>query len=175
MQYPTQADGVGAAGQFPDRMIDPFSFEFLLVFVSDSPSLAARAASPYKAQVCEKRDQIRGRNEKGICSYRHATRDLKPVNIMLHCPGGEDHVKPIDCGIGGIQNSQFRAPCAASETYALGAMAYEILTGTLRGDPKESRPKLREAAEGSVRMGMSFRPELAMPRPANSARSCTML
>ena len=57
---------------------------------------------------------------------------------MLHCPGGEDHVKPIDCGIGGIQNSQFRAPCAASETYALGAMAYEILTGTLRGDPKES-------------------------------------
>src|SRR5580658_674957 len=114
-------------------------------------------------------------HEKGVWH-----RDLKPENVMLQCLGGEDHVKLIDFGIAGIQNSQFTGektkvagsfsymapehlgghPCAASDTYALGVVAYEILTGTLPGEASESRPKLPEAADRSIRKAMSVRPEL---------------
>ena len=114
-------------------------------------------------------------HEKGVWH-----RDLKPENIMLQRLGGEDHVKLIDFGIAGIQNSQFTGektkvagsfsymapeqfsghPCAASDTYALGVVAYEILTGTLPGETRESRPKLPEAAERSIRKAMSLGPEL---------------
>src|ERR1043166_6819058 len=41
-------------------------------------------------------------HEKGVWH-----RDLKPANIMLQTLGGEDHVKLIDFGIAGIQDSQF--------------------------------------------------------------------
>jgi serine/threonine protein kinase len=51
-------------------------------------------------------------------------------------------------------------PCAASDTYALGVVAYEILAGMLPGEASESRPKLPEAADRSIRKAMSFRPEL---------------
>lgn len=76
-------------------------------------------------------------------------RDLKPENVMIQKLGREEHVKVIDFGIAGIQNSQFggedskiagtmtyMAPeqfaghaCAASDTYALGVVAFELLTG----------------------------------------------
>jgi hypothetical protein len=39
-------------------------------------------------------------------------------------------------------------------------VAYEILTGTLPGDPEELRPNLPETVARSVRKAMSFRPEL---------------
>ena len=41
-------------------------------------------------------------HEKGVWH-----RDLKPENIMLQRQGGEDHIRLIDFGIAGIQNSQF--------------------------------------------------------------------
>jgi eukaryotic-like serine/threonine-protein kinase len=131
-------------------------------------------------------------HEKGVWH-----RDLKPENIMLQRLGGEEHVKLIDFGIAGIQNSQFSGektkvagsvaymapeqfaghPCAASDTYALGVVAYEVLTGnrpfspdsmmhlvtedkTRPAPPRELRPVLPEAAERAILKAMSFRLEL---------------
>jgi len=129
-------------------------------------------------------------HEKGVWH-----RDLKPENIMLQRSGGEDYVKLIDFGIAGIQNSQFAGaatkvagtltymapeqfmgnPCAASDTYALGVVAYEMLTGKkpFSADsmthlvqeqrswdpPRHLRPDIPEAAEKAVLKALSFRPE----------------
>jgi TolB-like protein/Tfp pilus assembly protein PilF/class 3 adenylate cyclase/tRNA A-37 threonylcarbamoyl transferase component Bud32 len=113
-------------------------------------------------------------HEKGVWH-----RDLKPENVMLQCLGGEDHVKLIDFGIAGIQNSQFTGektkvagsfnymapeqmgghPCAASDTYALGVVAYEILTGELPEPTGGAGLQLPERARRSIRQALSLRPE----------------
>ena len=130
-------------------------------------------------------------HEKGVWH-----RDLKPENIMLQRQGGEDHIRLIDFGIAGIQNSQFSGektkvagsltymapeqfagnPGAASDTFALGVVAYEILTGkkpfspdsmarlvaedqSRPVPPRELRPDLPEAAERSILKALSFKPE----------------
>jgi eukaryotic-like serine/threonine-protein kinase len=54
-------------------------------------------------------------HEKGVWH-----RDLKPENVMLQCLGGEDHVKLIDFGIAGIQNSHF----TGEKTKVAGSFSY---------------------------------------------------
>ncbi len=121
-------------------------------------------------------------------------RDLKPENVMLQKLGREEHVKVIDFGIAGIQDSQFggedskiagtmtyMAPeqfaghaCAASDTYALGVVSFELVTGekpfplnslthlvaediTLAAQLEKSRPDLPHGVKRSILKAMAFR------------------
>jgi serine/threonine protein kinase len=128
-------------------------------------------------------------------------RDLKPENIMLQRLGaGEEQVKIIDFGIAKLKDSMvapstmtgatagtvsYMAPeqlsgrtvSAATDIYALGAIAYEMLTGRkpfnpetgfellemqrggVRVKPSDLRPSLSEDADRTILRALSFDPK----------------
>jgi serine/threonine protein kinase len=135
-------------------------------------------------------------HDKGIIH-----RDLKPENVMVqHSSEGEEVIKLIDFGIATVKDSQANQndtgktkvagalpymapeqlrgePQAASDTWSLGVMAYELLTGLLPFNaetlvhlhdlqrqganplPSQLRPDLPPAAEQVLLRALAFAPE----------------
>lgn len=133
-------------------------------------------------------------HDKGIVH-----RDLKPENIMVNQAGDNDElIKLIDFGIASVKDSQVATnaektkvagalpymapeqlrgqPDASSDIWALGAMAYEMLTGRLpfyaetlvqlyelqkhgvQAKPRALRPDLPPAAEEAIIKSLAFDP-----------------
>ena len=140
--------GVLDAGTMPDGK------EFFVMQYVEGAPLRKLVNGPMEfAQVARIVRQIgqalNAAHEKGIVH-----RDLKPENIMVHREGdGEEMIKLIDFGIASVKDSQVATsaektkvagalpymapeqlrgqPDASSDIWALGAMAYEMLTGRL--------------------------------------------
>ncbi len=132
-------------------------------------------------------------------------RDLKPENIMIqNLGGGDEQVKLIDFGIAQVADSQIAPgtqttkiagtppymapeqirgrPTVASDIFALGAIAYEMVTGVapfeaetqielyeaqregLKHPPRSLRPALPAVAEEAILKALSFDQKDRYPR-----------
>lgn len=135
---------------------------------------------------------LQAAHEKGVWH-----RDLKPENIMLQkLTGGAEQAKLIDFGIAGIQDSVFAgsktnvagslsymapeqftgSPSAASDIWAMGVVAHEMLTGSkpfsdesmahlasadscVPAAATQRRPELPRLVDVALRRALAFQPE----------------
>ena len=188
--------GILDAGELPDgkpfivmQCVDGVTLRSVLRPEGMSLGRAARVIE----QVA---DALGAAHEKGILH-----RDLKPENIMLHLlGGGGEQAKIIDFGIAKVRGSMvapstvvsatvgtiaYMSPeqlsaeplTPASDIFALGAIAYEMLTGRrpfnpdsqykmleaqhagVRVRPQDLRPALSEEAEAVILKSLSFDPQ----------------